>query len=100
MSALPPKADIVRRGGNVCFVPKADIARRDKRHLFDHCVGNGKDARWDCQAKRLGRLEIDDQLEFGRLKHRKIGRFLALEDAAGIESQRVIGLMPLLRQDR
>ena len=25
MSALPPKADIVRHGGNVRFVPKADI---------------------------------------------------------------------------
>ena len=24
-SALPPKADIVRHGGNVRFVPKADI---------------------------------------------------------------------------
>jgi hypothetical protein len=27
MSALPPKADIVRRGGNVRFVSKADIAK-------------------------------------------------------------------------
>jgi len=26
MSALPPKADIDRRLGNVCFVPIADIA--------------------------------------------------------------------------
>jgi hypothetical protein len=26
MSALPPKADIVQHGGNVRFVPKADIA--------------------------------------------------------------------------
>jgi hypothetical protein len=26
MSALPPKADIVRHGGNVRFVPIADIA--------------------------------------------------------------------------
>jgi hypothetical protein len=25
MSALPPKADIDHDGGNVCFVPKADI---------------------------------------------------------------------------
>jgi hypothetical protein len=27
MSALPPKADIVHDGGNVCFVPIADIDR-------------------------------------------------------------------------
>jgi hypothetical protein len=25
MSALPPKADIIQRGGNVRFVPKADM---------------------------------------------------------------------------
>jgi hypothetical protein len=28
MSALPPKADIVQHGGNVRFVPKADILKR------------------------------------------------------------------------
>jgi hypothetical protein len=27
MTALPPKADIVHGGGNVCFVAKADIRR-------------------------------------------------------------------------
>jgi hypothetical protein len=35
MSALSPKADIVQHGGNVCFVPKADMER-----LFDHLVGD------------------------------------------------------------
>jgi hypothetical protein len=34
MSALPPKADIAERDGNVRFVPKADISQ-----LFDHLVG-------------------------------------------------------------
>jgi hypothetical protein len=28
MSALPPKADIVRHGGNVRFVPLADIVKQ------------------------------------------------------------------------
>src|SRR5262249_50226820 len=93
MSALPPKADMCGATRNVRFGPKADIARRSKRHLFDHRIGNGEDARWNCQAERLGRLEIDDKLKFGRLKHRKIGRFLAFEDTAGIESERVIGLI-------
>ena len=26
MSALPPKADVVQHGRDVCYVPKADIA--------------------------------------------------------------------------
>jgi hypothetical protein len=30
MSALPPKADIAQHGGNVRFVPKADIVGADK----------------------------------------------------------------------
>ena len=32
MSALPPKADIVQRIGNVRFVPKADILKRPRGH--------------------------------------------------------------------
>jgi hypothetical protein len=36
MSALPPKADIAERDGNVRFVPLADIDR-----LFDHLAGAG-----------------------------------------------------------
>jgi hypothetical protein len=36
MSALPPKADIVQHGGNVRFVPKADIVKigNDQLVLF------------------------------------------------------------------
>jgi hypothetical protein len=35
MSAIPPKADIVERDGDVRFVPKADILRQ---LLFDRLV--------------------------------------------------------------
>jgi hypothetical protein len=34
MSALPPKTEIGYDGGDVCFVPIADIGR-----LFDHFIG-------------------------------------------------------------
>ena len=34
ISALPPKADIGQRGGNVRFVPEADI-----HQLFDYMIG-------------------------------------------------------------
>ena len=36
------------------------------------------------EAERLGGLEVDDQLELGRLLHRQVGRLLALEDAIDI----------------
>ena len=35
----------------------------------------------DGEAERLGGLEVDDQLELGRLLHRQVGRLLALENA-------------------
>ena len=46
MSALPPKADMVQHGGDVCFVPKADIPERsidvhqDKGRLGGRPPGN------------------------------------------------------------
>ena len=38
------------------------------------------------KTKRLGGLEVDDQLEFGRLYHRQIGRFDALENFSDVDS--------------
>ena len=35
--------------------------------LFDHLVGAGEQPRWHVEAKRLGGLVIDDQLELRRL---------------------------------
>ena len=34
--------------------------------LFDHFIGAAEHGGWHCKAKRFGRLEIDDQLVFGR----------------------------------
>ena len=45
--------------------------------LFDHFVGDGEDTRRNGKAERFGSLEIDDQLEFSRLLHRKIDWFHA-----------------------
>jgi hypothetical protein len=43
------------------------------------------------ESERLRRLEVDDQLELGRLLHRQVGWLLAFEDAvyvAGGETAR------------
>ena len=53
MSALPPIADIKRLGGDVCFVPEADI------ELFDHLVGPGEHGWWHGEAERFGGFEVD-----------------------------------------
>src|SRR5262249_9889942 len=36
------------------------------------------------EVERLGGLQIDNELELGRLQHRQVGRLLALEDAGHI----------------
>jgi hypothetical protein len=41
---------------------------------------------WYVEAKRLGGLEIDHQLERGRLHDRQIGRLGAFEDLAGVKA--------------
>jgi hypothetical protein len=43
------------------------LAQSGHETLFDHVVGDGEDARRDGQAKRLGGLEVDGQLELSRL---------------------------------
>jgi len=61
MSALPPKAGIVQHGGNVRFVPKADIVRcGENTSLFDRLVGDGEHARRNCKTERFCGFEVDD----------------------------------------
>jgi hypothetical protein len=79
MSALPPKADIDHEGGNVRFVPKADIASS-----LNYLVGAGEHGLRNSQTERLRGLEINHQLVLGWRLHRQVGRLLAPEDAIDV----------------
>jgi hypothetical protein len=82
MSALPPKADMVRHDRDVRYVPKADIT-----HLLDYLVGAGKHGRRNCEAQFLCGFKIDRQLVLGRRLHWKVTRLLALENTIDIASR-------------
>jgi len=53
---------------------------------FDHLVGDRKQVRRYLDSKRLGGLEVDHQLEFGRLHYRHLGRVGSFENLAAIDS--------------
>src|SRR2546425_794042 len=54
--------------------------------LFNHVVGNGEQPWRKAQTECLGSVEVDHQLEFGRLHDRKVGGLLALENPAGVNA--------------
>jgi hypothetical protein len=62
------------------------------RRLFDHLVGNGEQCRRDGEADRSRAVEVDHQLELGRLHNRQVRRLRALEDTRGIESDLANGV--------
>ena len=79
MSALPPKADIRPRDQDVCFGPITEVTS-----LLDHLVSGHLQRQRQLEAECLGRLEVDDELEFRRLLYRKVGWCFAFEDAVYI----------------
>src|SRR5258708_31342787 len=54
-------------------LPKPDLRAAPKEPLFDHLVGAGEQRRRHVEAERLGRLEINGELEFRWQHHRQIG---------------------------
>ena len=73
----------------VHLTPPARLSRRQTREhppaaSFDHLVGEGQERLRHGEAERFRGLEVDHQLELGRLLDRQIGRLRALEDLAGV----------------
>src|SRR5438132_7944920 len=66
----------------MCQIPTHALQQRAES--FDHLVGSSKKRVRHGQAKRLGGLDVDGQLELGRLLDREVGGLLALEVAIDI----------------
>ena len=73
------------------FVPLAAVSNRSKAdNLFDHLVGAADQRQRNGKAEGLGSLQVDDQLDFGGLLDRQIGRLLALENLGGVATGQAV----------
>src|SRR5205807_7225804 len=61
-------------------------AAPNRARLLDHLVGADEQRLRHGEAERRGVLQIDHELECGRLLDRQIGRLLALEDPSGVNA--------------
>jgi hypothetical protein len=80
---------MTRLGHRVCIAARGNGGsgkNRFARLLLDHLIGDGQRRFRNCEAERLGGLEVDDQFEFSRLLDRQIGWFLAFENAPSIDA--------------
>src|SRR5262245_25433541 len=66
-------------------IDASDPYRTWQYRLLDHVVGADEDRLRDGQPERLGGLEIDHQLEFGRLFNRHVGRLGAIQDFGDLQ---------------
>src|SRR5262245_1559062 len=60
--------------------------------LLDQFGGGGKQSPRNGEAQGLRGFEVDDQIEFGGLHDRQVGRFFTLEDLADVSASLAIGI--------
>src|SRR5215469_7993806 len=82
-----------RAGGGAVHSIITGLMQCSKSPLFDHLVSERKHLIWNGEAKRLGCLEIDDQIELGGLHDWQVGGFFALEDFDDVGARLAIGIL-------
>jgi hypothetical protein len=90
-SGLPRKRTSSEAVGMSQKCHEETLAPQQTITLFYHLVGAGEHDRRHIDAERLGGLEVEHRLVFGRRLHRQVGRLLALEGAIDIA-----GRLPVL----
>src|SRR5215467_632548 len=96
-SACPPISDMsggVRFGRDVPepAVSRCNKVRVQKPDLVDHLVGATEHRNGKRETKQFRGSEIDDQLDFCGLEHRKLCRLLVLENLRRIDAELAINV--------
>src|SRR6516164_6863949 len=96
MSASSASYGHSARIGFGSLVPKPAVSScsnvSGKTALFDDLVGAGNECSGNGKSDCICRLEVDNQLELGRLHDRQIGRVRALKNPARIDSRLPISI--------
>jgi hypothetical protein len=69
-------------------VPGGDIGSRASPGLFDRLVDAHQQGERHLDAERLRGLQVDNEVNVDRLLDGQVGRFITLENAAGIDTAR------------
>src|SRR4029450_6400696 len=80
MTALPSKAEVPRRSCYVAQVPTTVIGTGS----LDPLIGAGEHGRRNVDTQRLRGLEVDEDVEFRRQRHRQLSRLITLDDTADV----------------
>src|SRR5207302_9257716 len=81
-----PASPSAARGTRVAQSSRRPAEVSTRAASFDDLVRADEDRWRHSEAECLGGLEIDDQLERGRLLDRQIGRLGAVQDLSGVNS--------------
>ncbi len=74
-----PGAAPLRKCPLKLFGPSEFASEQQSQTLFNYLIGPGKQRRGEVETKCPGGLEINYQLEFGRLLNRQLGRLGAFK---------------------
>ena len=75
-----------------CAAAPPSSVMNSRRVSFDHLVGAGEQRRRNFEAKGLRGIQIDGELEFGRLDDRQVGGLFTPENASGVDADLTIGI--------
>src|SRR5262249_35853648 len=75
--------------GHAAAAPPSSVMNSRR---FIHLVGEREQPVRHVEVEYPGCLEVEHELEFGRLHHRQVGRLFALENAPGIDAGLAIGI--------